>query len=218
MTLPDAIIFDLDGTLVNSAPDLQAAANVMLNDLGRAPLDLDTIITFIGNGVEKLIERSLEATGGYDDDLRRHALAVFLDTYETNMTTLTKPYPGVVNCLEQLCAAGVPLGICTNKPDGPAKAICAALGLSQFFTAIDGARPDQPRKPDPAPLLACIAKLNTAPQNALYVGDSGVDFLTAHNARVPFRLFSQGYLHAPIPELHARDQFSDWTLSNLLGR
>lgn len=205
-----AIIFDLDGTLIHSAPDLHAAANAMLATLDRGALDLPTIISFIGNGVEKLVERSLDATGGYDPALRQSALETFLAFYGQNMTTLTRPYPGVIAALEAFQKAGVPMGICTNKPTQPAQDICDSLDLTRFFDVIAGAEPDLPKKPDPAPLLACIASMGAVPSETLYVGDSTIDYHTALNADVTFRLFSEGYLNAPLEELTKADRFDNW--------
>ena len=217
MNNPEAIIFDLDGTLIHSAPDLHAAANAMLNDLERPALDLPTVISFIGNGVEKLVERSLDATGGFEPSLRQEALERFLTFYQQNMTTLTRPYPGVVSALQAFRDAGIPLGICTNKPTGPAQDICASLELTQFFDVICGAEDGQPKKPDPAPLLGCADALNASPPNVLYVGDSTIDFHTARNAAVPFRLFTKGYLHAPLPDVSDADRFDDWAAHGIAG-
>lgn len=216
MTTPEAIIFDLDGTLIHSAPDLQAAANVALATLGRAPLDLETTISFIGNGVEKLVERSLKATGQFSESLHADALALFLRYYEQNMTTLTRPYPGVVGNLERLHAAGVALGVCTNKPTGPAIRICEELGLARFFGVIVGAEPNVAKKPDPAPLRGCIAELGASLNRSLYVGDSAVDFQTARNAAVPFRLFTNGYHNGKCEDVAPTDRFSDWAKTDFL--
>jgi phosphoglycolate phosphatase len=210
-----AIVFDLDGTLVDSAPDLHSAANAALTASGREMLDLATITSFIGNGVEKLVERYLRATGPYSQDMHQSAMAAFMDSYDANMTTLTRPYPGVQECLARLQGNAVPLAICTNKPTGPARKICEALGLSRFFTVIIGAEPDQARKPDPQPLLRSAAALRTDPQHILYVGDSGVDHATARNAGVAFRLFSGGYLKSPIPDLRPDQIFDNWSVSGL---
>lgn len=209
------IIFDLDGTLIHSAPDLQAAMNATLRGLNRPQLDLETVISFIGNGVEMLVRRGLDATGGGSAALHRDAVDSFLRFYDVNMTTLTEPYPGVVETLERLRSGGIPLGICTNKPTGPARAICAALGLDTFFDVIAGAEPGQPRKPEPAPLLHCIAALGGSVSDALYVGDSEIDHETALNAQVQFRLFSAGYLHHPLPDVKPEDRFGDWTQSGI---
>lgn len=205
-----AIIFDLDGTLVHSAPDLQFAANEALKTIGRQTLDLPTIISFIGNGVDVLVERILRATGGYDDDLRREVLDLFLAIYTKNMTTLTRPYPGVVAALEEFRAAGASLGVCTNKPTGPARDICEALRIARFFDVIAGAETGQPKKPDPMPLVRCIENLGWTPEQALYVGDSAVDYTTARNASVAFRLFSGGYLNDRLSGLSVRNRFADW--------
>lgn len=208
----ETIIFDLDGTLVHSAPDLQAATNVALAKLGRAPLDLSTVTSFIGNGVDKLLERSLAATGDVSNDLQRHALEVFLDYYNSNMTVYTRPYDGVVQCLDALKADGVKMGICTNKPTGPAQAVCEQLGLDHYFLSVIGADPLYPKKPDATPLLNCIKSMNCIPERTLYVGDSAIDYETALNANVAFRLFSGGYLNSTLPDLPVIDRFDDWSV------
>ena len=210
MTKPEAIVFDLDGTLIHSAPDLRFAANEALKAVDRRQLDLPTIISFIGNGVEVLVERILDATGDSSEALKRDVLAIFLKVYGANMTTLTRPYPGVVAALEQLKSSGVRLGVCTNKPTAPAREICEKLDLVQFFDVIVGAESDQPKKPDPQSLLTCIAALNCTPEQALYVGDSAIDFHTARRASVDFRLFSAGYLNESLPELSDENRFSNW--------
>lgn len=218
MTKPDAIIFDLDGTLVHSAPDLHAAVNVALVALGRSSLDLATATYFVGHGVERLVERALTATGGFDVDLYEKALGLFLESYERNMTTLTRPYPGVVKRLSSLKAEGIPLGICTNKPTEPAQKICDDLGLTQFFTVIAGSEPNVPKKPSAVPLHYCIARLGARAERSLYVGDSRVDFETARNAGVPFQLFSEGYLNGETLDLEAAARFSDWRAISFLVR
>ena len=210
MKCPKAIIFDLDGTLIHSAPDLHAATNAMLQAHKRPLLDLSTVISFIGNGVEKLVERSLDQTGGYNEPLRQAALDFFLMFYNHNITTLTRPYPGVYSALQIFFDAGIPLGICTNKPTKPAQEICDRLDLTRFFNVILGAEDRVPKKPDPAPLWECVSDLGAPLSQALYVGDSAVDFFTARNAAVPFRLFSKGYLNATLPDLGEADSFEDW--------
>lgn len=211
-----AIIFDLDGTLIHSAPDLQFAANEMLKGYGREPLDLATVVSFIGNGVERLVARCLEATGGADESLFGEALEQFLEVYSQNVTRYTRPYAGVLDALEQFQASGIPMGICTNKPTGPAVDICEALDLTRYFDVILGAEPDLPKKPDKAPLMRCIQTLDATPSTALYVGDSSVDFETARNAQVPFRLFSGGYLNSELPTLSEQDRFSDWAAHGIV--
>ncbi|WP_300034754.1 phosphoglycolate phosphatase [uncultured Roseobacter sp.] len=213
--LPAAVIFDLDGTLVHSAPDLHFAVNETLSTLDRDRISLDQVISFIGNGVPVLVDLALTATGGSDEMLHRKALQVFLKVYEANMTRLTVPYPGVTACLEVLRDAGCLMGVCTNKPERPAHMICDDLGLSQYFETITGAREGLARKPDADPLLSCLNALGVAPDQALYVGDSAVDFHTAQNAGVKFRLFSGGYLNAPLTDLPAAARFDDWQTADL---
>lgn len=215
MTQPRAIIFDLDGTLIHSAPDIHAAANVALAGIGRGPLSLPTIISFIGNGMDTLVSRCLDATGGGDADLHQTTFDLLLKSYTANMTTLTHPYPGVITALDSFRSAGIPLGICTNKPDQPAQDICNQLNLNQYFDVIAGAMQDQPKKPDPHPLLQCCAQMGVEPGDALYVGDSAVDYHTARNAGVRFRLFSEGYLNDPLPDLADEDRFSDWAIHGI---
>lgn len=205
------LIFDLDGTLIHSAPDLQLASNQALKAIGRNPLDLATIISFIGNGVETLVLRCLEATGGTDAAQHKKVLAHFLEVYAQNMTTHTRPYPGVVPALEQFRASGMRLGICTNKPTDPAQQICERLDIAKYFDVITGAEPDVAKKPDPASLLRSIARLDAQPADTLYVGDSSIDFYTAQNASVPFRLFSAGYLNVTLPDVKDTDRFADWS-------
>jgi len=215
MTHLRTLIFDLDGTLIHSAPDLQAAVNVALAAIDRGPLDLPTIVSFIGNGVEKLVERSLQQTGGTSGDQFRETMALFMQSYTQNMTTLTRPYPGVIPFLETLHGTDVRLGICTNKPTRSAIAICDQLELTRFFDVIAGAEPDQPKKPDPAPLLNCIKALEGTSAHALYIGDSVVDYETAVNANVSFRLFMGGYLNSALPHLPAQNRFDDWLTNGI---
>lgn len=211
-----AIVFDLDGTLIHSALDLHYAANEMLRALGRAPLDLATVISFIGNGVPKLVVRCLEATDGATADVEAQARALFMQTYSANMTRHTVLYPGVRTALDDFAERGIAMGVCTNKPTAPAQAICDALDLSRYFKIILGAGPEHPRKPDSAPLLACLAALECRPDQSVYVGDSRVDYETSRNANVPFKLFTSGYLKGALPSLAKADRFDDWQAHSIL--
>jgi phosphoglycolate phosphatase len=132
------------------------------------------------------------------------------------MTTLTRLYPGVMLALKHFRKVGIPLGICTNKPTGPAKEICARLDLIQFFDVITGAETGQPKKPDPTSLLVSISALGVSSVDVLYVGDSAIDFFTALNGSVPFRLFANGYLNEPLPDLSKADRFEDWGSHGIL--
>lgn len=216
MTLPRAIVFDLDGTLVHSAPDLQAAMNIALEQVGRDALDLQTVISFIGNGVEKLVERSLHRTGGGDPEVFAKTLDAFHAAYAKNKTALTRLYPGVLDVLCGCRSLEIPLGICTNKPTGPAKDICEALEISEFFQVIIGSQQDQPKKPDPRPLQLCLDALAVGPAQCLYVGDSAIDYETAKNTGTDFRLFNGGYLNHELPDLKPQDRFDIWSMDALL--
>ena len=221
MTQFDTYIFDLDGTLIHSAPDIQAAINSALKSANREPLDIATVISFIGNCVEKLVERSLRATGSFSDERQAETLAHFMDAYNAVSFSRTKPYPGVLACLETLRADGKKLAICTNKPAGAAKTICDALEITAYFDLIAGAEPGIPKKPDPTPLERVIKTLGARKGTSVYVGDSTVDQATAHNADVPFVLFSGGYLNAeltaPLPILTFDTWDQDW-IDKLGGR
>lgn len=215
MAPPTTIIFDLDGTLVHSAPDLHASANTMLGELGRAPLDLDQVTSFIGNGVPKLVERVLRASGGIPRDDGASALARFMQVYSANLAVLTRPYPGVVAQLEEIAAHGIAMGVCTNKPVQPAGELCEGLNLARFFGAITGGDSHERKKPDALPLLKTIAEIGGTPERCLYVGDSETDYLTARAANVRFALFSGGYLKQPIEEFDGALVFHDWAKAAL---
>lgn len=211
MNTPTAIVFDLDGTLIDSAPDIHAAINHALAGMSRGPLDLAKIVSFIGNGVEVLVEKSLAATGGCDTDLHTRTLREFLNAYEKAGVKLTRIYPGVVARLTQLRSEGIKLGVCTNKPQAAASDICQQLGLDEYFNEIRGARDGEPKKPDAHSLLACIAELGSDPQDVLYVGDSVVDYQTAQNAGVGFILFAGGYLNGKLNGPAPLATFDRWS-------
>ncbi len=192
------IVFDLDGTLIDSAPDLRAAANIMLAGEGAEPLDLPTVISFIGNGLPKLVERSMGARG-IDAGEHVRLTQVTLEAYNRDPATLTTIYPGVEQALSRLKFAGHRLGMCTNKPHAPAVDILDRLGLAQYFDAVVGGDTLAVKKPDPEPLLHTLVQLGDGP--ALYVGDSEVDAETAARAGVDFALFTEGYRKTPITDL-----------------
>ena len=185
-----AVIFDLDGTLIDSAPDIQAAANKMLADIGKDPLNLATITSFIGNGIPKLVERVLDHS---DIDQSNHTamLNAMTDHYNKASSDLTIFYPGVETLLHSLKSAGIKLGICTNKPYDPACDILRHFGIIALFDVIIGGDSLSTRKPDAAPLNAAINQIGDT--SILYVGDSEVDYETAQNANVPFAFFTGGY-------------------------
>ncbi len=195
------IVFDLDGTLIDSAPDIQAIANALLADEGLAPVTLEQVRGFIGNGTAVFI-RKLRAARGIPDSEQARFLDVFHDRYD-DAVRLTHPYPGVVAALEALRGAGHRLGICTNKPLQPTHSVLNHLGLDRFFDTVWGGNSLPVSKPDPAPLHAAFDALSGGP--CLYVGDSEVDAETAVRADIPFLLFTEGYRKSPVTEMvHAR--------------
>ena len=192
------IVFDLDGTLIDSAPDIRAAANVMLAAEGAAPLDMATTISFIGNGIPKLVERAMRARGLLAADHARLTQAM-LDAYDKDPATLTRLYPGLAALLPKLRADGHKLGVCTNKPLAPTRQILDIFGITGLFDVIIGGDTLPVKKPDPAPLEAAYAALGDGAR--LYVGDSEVDAETAERANVPFALFTEGYRKVAVEEL-----------------
>ena len=201
------IVFDLDGTLIDSAPDIHAGANGILADEGLLPLTLDEARSFIGNGAAVFVAR-MRAARGVPDSEQARLHAEFTRRYET-FVGLTVIYPGVVEALEALAAEGHGLGICTNKPLRPTRAVLAHLGLDRFFGAVFGGDSLPVHKPDPAPLHAAFEALGAGP--ALYVGDSEVDAETAQRAGAPFLLFTEGYRKSPVAEMPHDIAFASFT-------
>lgn len=204
-----AVIFDLDGTLIDSAPDIHATANKVLVESGFTPLSLEKVGSFVGRGVPHLIGCLLEEFGQDRDDSRHGAMmARFMELYETAVD-LTVCYPGVEAALDQLASMGCKLGICTNKPLAPTQAILRHLGLARHFATVIGGDSLPQRKPDPAPLFAAIAEMGGGA--AIFVGDSEVDAATGQNAGLPFVLYTEGYRKTPAEELQQSARFSDFT-------
>ena len=205
----NAIIFDLDGTLIDSAPDSPAAVARTLADEGQPPLGHVAVRGFIGNGVPVLIDRVMAARGEPADPSRRADLITrFLAHYEAASTELTTLYPGVRAALRELADAGHPIGLCTNKPAGPARDILAAFDLLAIFGVVIGGDSLPEKKPHPEPLLATVRALGAT--SALYVGDSEVDAETAFRAQIPLLLFTEGYRKTPVADLPHRAVFSDF--------
>jgi phosphoglycolate phosphatase len=202
-----AIVFDLDGTLIDSAPDIHAAVNRALIAEGLAPLSFAQIKGFVGNGAPVLLSRCLVALGHPGDGPRHESLfRQFLNFY-TDAHDLTRLYPNVVPALESLLVKGHRLGICTNKPILPTRAVLKHFGLDRLFSAVTGGDSFAVRKPDPLPLLETIRALGSHP--AVFVGDSEVDAETAKAAALPFFLFTEGYRKSPVEALGPAAVFAD---------
>jgi phosphoglycolate phosphatase len=173
-----ALIFDLDGTLIDSKRDLILSVNAMLEEVGREQLHEDTISGYIGHGAPQLVGRALgeSATEGE----RERALKYFLGYYEDHKMDTTCAYPGVPEALEQLAA--FPMAILTNKPERISRRILEALGLTKYFRAVYGGNSFETKKPDPFGAHAILRAFGAAPIEALLIGDSEVDVQTARNA------------------------------------
>lgn len=191
---PRAALFDLDGTLIDSAPDLCASVNRVLATLGRPTVELGAIQRMVGDGARVLVDRALRATGSAPaPGLVDLALERFRADYERHAVVETRPYPGAVQALDALAAAGWRLGICTNKPERPARIVLGLLGIHDRFGAIVGGDTTPHRKPHPAPLHTALAALDVAPGNAVLVGDGMHDREAAEAAGVAFVGVRWGY-------------------------
>lgn len=205
------VVFDLDGTLIDSAPDIQAAVNRVLEKRGIPSLSLERVRSFIGGGVDVLWQKIIAATG-LPADSHGEMVGDFMSLYDS-ANALTRPYPGVIQALQLLAERGHPLGICTNKPGRPTAAILEHLGLAEFFLTVVGGDSLPEKKPDPAPLRAAFERLGADPRDprGFYVGDSEYDAQCANRMPAPFLLFTQGYRLTPVEELPHLVAFDDWS-------
>jgi phosphoglycolate phosphatase len=198
-----AVIFDLDGTLVDSAPDIQVALNKLLAEGARRALTLEEVSAMIGDGVPKLVQRAMSATG--EGDAPEHLPTLtrrFLGFYEGHTTDLTRPYPGVPEALERLRSAGVRMGICTNKPERPTRELLRDLCLAPYFQAVFGGDTVAGvKKPDPRLIHAVLDALGARPAEGVMVGDAANDVTAARAAGIPVILRAGGYTRVPAQEL-----------------
>lgn len=201
------IVFDLDGTLIDSAPDLHDACVKMLTQENAPTPSLQTVITYIGNGVPKLVERAMKDA---EIPMSEHGRLIrsFMKFYNQNPATLTTLYPNLLPLLDTLIAKGHRLAICTNKPEAPARLILDMLDIEFYFDVVVGGDTLDQKKPDPAPLLHALKLLET--DRCLYVGDSEVDAETADRAKQPMALFTQGYRKVAITKLPHDFSFDDF--------
>lgn len=206
---PAALIFDLDGTLVHSVPDLRVAANAVLAEDGRRALSDAEVQGMVGNGVRKLVERAYRATGGVPggDDRLDEALDAlvprFMVHYDAHPTDLTRPFEGLEAALGTLHTAGHCMAVCTNKPQDASQAILDQLGLARFFDVVVGGGSTPNLKPHPEPVLAALRGLGVEARDAVFVGDSENDAGAARAAGVRFLGVSFGYRHCPAEDLGA---------------
>ena len=205
------LVFDLDGTLVDSAPDLRAALNRLLHEHGRAPLSLAQVRRMIGDGVPALVTRAL-AESGLDTAAAADAVARFLELCEADAVRLTRPYPGVPATLAALRRRGYRTAICTNKPQHATLTVLNGLGLDALFDGVAGGDCFAVKKPDPGHPLGLIHGLGGSAQAAAMVGDNENDAAVAHAARLPLVLMRYGYARVDPDTLGADallDHFTD---------
>ena len=199
---PVTLVFDLDGTLIHSAPDLAAALNEVLRGAGREAVTLEQVTQMIGDGVAKLVERGFAATGGPPGDPEQQ-LERFHHHYNNATADLTELYPGVSETLQGLAAAGYRMALCTNKPAQATAAVLDAFGLAKFFEAVAGGDTFPVRKPSPGHLLGLLSQMGVDPEHAVMIGDSPNDVQVALNAAVPVIAVSYGYRRVPAEEMGA---------------
>ncbi|QIB49900.1 phosphoglycolate phosphatase [Pseudomonas sp. OIL-1] len=201
--LPQLVMFDLDGTLVDSVPDLAAAVNHMLGQRGRAPASLEQVGDWVGNGAPVLVRRALAGSvdhAGVDDDEAEAALQVFLQAYG-GAHELTTLYPGVAECLDWLQHQGLKMAVVTNKPQRFVAPLLAEMGIAGFFEWLIGGDTLPVKKPDPAALLHVMRLAQVEPEHSLFIGDSRNDVLAARAAGVRVVAVPYGYNHGrPIAE------------------
>lgn len=173
-----AVVFDLDGTLIDSKRDLALAMNATLKHLGRKEIEAERIYSYVGGGVQLLVKRAL-AEGASDEEIER-GMAYFLEYYRAHMLDNTVPYPGVREALDKLSRRE--LAVLTNKPVKFSKLILNGLGMAGYFRYVYGGNSFEKKKPDPVGLNTLLREFGAGPRETMMVGDSDVDIQTARNA------------------------------------
>ncbi|REE24734.1 phosphoglycolate phosphatase [Winogradskyella pacifica] len=192
----DLIIFDFDGTLINSIPDLTLAVNKMLKHYSLHPLTIDRVTPYIGNGAKPLVRRALEyrmQDKALPETLLKEAFDIYLAAYKEAICIDTFVYPGVLETLKSLDKKGYKMAICTNKPFGFIEPILDTLEITTYFKCWVGEDSLAEKKPSAAPLLHLAKELNTTIEKSIMVGDSKNDILAAQNANMDSIGVSYGY-------------------------
>jgi phosphoglycolate phosphatase len=199
------VMIDLDGTLIHTAPDLADCANRMLAELGHAPVPVETVMTWIGNGVPRLVKRALtgEMWGEPETVLFDKALAIYQRHYAAHVSDLSRPFPGVVEGLTQLKARGYRLACITNKAEAFTLPLLKNLDLHKYFELILSGDSLPKQKPDPLPLRHACQHFGITPDHGVLVGDSSNDVEAARAAGMPVLCVPYGYNHGhDIREAH----------------
>ncbi|MEO0798004.1 MAG: phosphoglycolate phosphatase [Pseudomonadota bacterium] len=208
-TLPH-LIFDLDGTLVDSAPMIQAVANRVADEFVLEPLSVAETISFIGRGADVFVRRMLHSRGRTSEADYADAVARFRTAYADAPTQLSIPMVGAEDALDRLAATGHRLAICTNRPTEPTNLELKSRGWSDRFEAVVCGDTLKVRKPDPAPLHHAIARLGGG--DAIFIGDSETDAETAKAAGLPFVVYAHGYRKGRLEDMPHTMQFGDFAI------
>lgn len=200
---PAAVLFDLDGTLIDSAPGVAWSLNKALDAEGRAPLTVERVKELVGKGAVHLIADALDDEGGSDDpDQATRLKDAFLQIYSENPVQDTAVFPGVMDMLESLQARGIPMALCTNKPDITTRPVLQAFDFERFFPVVLCGDVAKYKKPDGRHVLETAALINADPVRAVMVGDSENDIYAAHDAGVASVCVTFGYCHEPFDVLN----------------
>jgi len=203
-------VFDLDGTLIDTAPDLFATLDAVLTEAGYTSLPRSELFGSVGHGSKVMIEYALNFQGVEPTPERVQPMHLhFLEYYEANIAVGSRPFPGVIETLDRLAASGALLAVCTNKFEALSLELLAALGLSARFAAIVGPDTLGVRKPDPAHILGTIERAGGDPARAVMVGDSRADIDAAKAAGIPVIAVDFGYTDVPV-----RDLTPDYVISH----
>ena len=198
-----AIIFDLDGTLIDSAPDLAEALNRTLLEINRPALPLSLIRNLVGTGALALIKKGLEASGGIENNDLEALRIRFLEIYDKILLEKTKLFPGALKAIKNLTKLKYPLSICTNKPEVPAKKIIKGLGIKSYFKNISGGDTYQYKKPHPLHLIKTIKASGRRKNYAIMIGDSKNDIDCSKSLGIPSIVVSFGYSDIPVDQMEA---------------
>jgi len=217
----DLVIYDLDGTLIDSKLDLAHAVNAMLRHTGRTPLDNERVYSYVGNGAPVLIRRALGDAASEADV--QEGLEFFLEYYRDHMLDYTVPYPGVREAVERLRDAGVAQAVLTNKPVRISRAIIEGLGMGPCFFQVYGGNSFDFKKPHPIGVETLMAECGTMRDRTVMVGDSSVDIKTARNAGIAACGVTYGFqpetLADPSPDalMDRMEDVAEWVLAHRTG-
>ena len=206
-----ALIFDLDGTLVNSVPDVRASINYGLNSMGLGSITNQNTHDLVGGGAIPLVKGALKLTGGrVTPDHIDQLLTLFLGYYKTNPAVHSHLYDGVLNVLDDCLSAGIKMAVCTNKPEATTHPVLQAFDLTKYFTSIRTGDTVPYKKPDARHIQLCLDDLGADIHNTVFIGDSETDINTANNAKMLSVCVTYGYCHQPYESLDASILIDDF--------